>query len=377
MEAVLDQPRATGLPRRRPHWFRRAVLSAASGADWLFGAAALVLDLAVLCAIPVGQLLALGYLLEVTGRVARSGRLADGFVGVRKAARLGSIALGVALCWLPLWFASQFATAAEIIEPGGVVARRWNVVLAVLASAFAIHVTAACCRGGRLRYFASPFNFVWFVRRIAHGGFWAEIRDAVWTTAVGLRLQHYFWLGLRGFVGAILWLAIPCALLGQGHQAAVVGVAGGALLWVVVWYLPVIQSRFARDDRFVAFREWRAARTDFARAPLALSLAITVTLAAAMPLYLLKIEVIPRELVWIEGAVFLVFIAPARLFMGWALARAGRRDAPRHWFWRFAGQVIVLTASAGYVVIVFLSQHVSWAGIASLFQQHAFLLPAP
>ena len=44
-----------------------------------------------------------------------------------------------------------------------------------------------------------------------------------------------------------------------------------------------------------------------------------------MPLYLLKIEVIPRDLVFLEGLVFLLFIFPARLLGG--LGVCSRRAA--------------------------------------------------
>ena len=69
----------------------------ASASDWVFGAVALTLGLSVLAATPVAQFLSFGYLLEAGGRVARSGRLRDGFVGIRKASRLGSIVVGVYL----------------------------------------------------------------------------------------------------------------------------------------------------------------------------------------------------------------------------------------------------------------------------------------
>ncbi|HKB02845.1 MAG TPA: hypothetical protein VKD90_11540, partial [Gemmataceae bacterium] len=55
--------------------------------EWLFGFVSLIGGLAVLAAIPVLQFLSLGYLLEAGGRVARSGRFRDGFIGIRTAAR--------------------------------------------------------------------------------------------------------------------------------------------------------------------------------------------------------------------------------------------------------------------------------------------------
>ena len=96
-----------------------------------------------------------------------------------------------------------------------------------------------------------------------------------------------------------------------------------------------------------------------------------------MPLYLLKIEIIPREAAWLPSLVFIVFIFPARLLTGWALGRAGRRLTPRHWFFRWTGRLPLLPAVAFYVLIVFFSQYTSWNGVWSLYEQHAFLVPAP
>ena len=47
------------------------------------------------------------------------------------------------------------------------------------------------------------------VAGIRRGRMFAEARDAVWDFVVSLRLPQYFWLGLRGFVGALAWLLIP------------------------------------------------------------------------------------------------------------------------------------------------------------------------
>ena len=56
-----------------------------------------------------------------------------------------------------------------------------------------------------------------------------------------------------------------------------------------------------------------------------------VLLLAAIPLYLLKIEMIPREAAWLPSLVFVIFLAPAHVLVGWAYARSLRRDRPRHW----------------------------------------------
>src|SRR4051812_17334046 len=87
-ESAASGPDDRGRPgriRQTLRWVRRAYRVTASATDWVFGAAALTLGLSVLAAVPVAQFLCFGYLLEAGGRVARTGRLRDGFVGVRKA----------------------------------------------------------------------------------------------------------------------------------------------------------------------------------------------------------------------------------------------------------------------------------------------------
>jgi hypothetical protein len=96
-----------------------------------------------------------------------------------------------------------------------------------------------------------------------------------------------------------------------------------------------------------------------------------------VPLYLLKIEMIPRETAWLPSLVFIGFIYPARVLTGWAYGRSLRRDPPRHGFFRWTGRFAMLPIVAAYVLIVFLSQYTAWRGVWSLYEQHAFLIPVP
>jgi hypothetical protein len=325
----------------------------------------------------VGQFLALGYLLEAGGRVARSGRLRDGFIGVRSAARFGGAAMGGLLLWLPLYYLSLQAGAAQIIAPEGRIARQWQTWLAILSALVALHACGALLRGGRLRHFANPLNLPWLVVRGFRGGLLTAARDRLWDTVVSLHLPYYFWLGLRGFVGAFLWLAIPLLLLGLGHRTPLAGIIGGLLLAVVVLYVPFLQIRFARNNRFRAFFQLRQIRRIFRKAPLAFALALWAHLLFALPLYILKIEVIPRDLVFLEGLVFLLFMFPARLLGGWAYSRGVQRTAPRFWLFRWSARFAVVPIVFAYVFVVFLSQHIGWKGVTGLYEQHAFLLPVP
>jgi hypothetical protein len=356
--------------------------------DWIdvFGAVCVIVGLAVLAAIPVFQFLSLGYLLEAGGRVARTGRLRDGFIGVRQAARVGSIVLGVWLMLLPLRLVSSMALSAELIEPGGVVAHRWRLALIILTVVMTVHILIALARGGKLRHFLWPFtNPFWLARRLWQGSWYTEARDGTWAFVTSLRLPYYFWLGLRGFAGAFLWLVVPISLLALGGQLGktnpgagfLVGWAGAFLLMWVLMYVPFLQMRFAAENRFRALFELGEVRAAFRRAPWAFAFSFVLTLALALPLYLLKIEMVPREVAWLPSLFFVVFIFPARLLTGWAYGRAERRATPRHWFFRWTGWLWMPPAVAFYVLVVFFTQYTAWDGVWSLYEQHAFLLPVP
>jgi hypothetical protein len=341
---------------------------------WLFGAASLMVGLAVLAALPVLQFLSLGYLLEAGGRIARTGRIRDGFIGVYRASLLGVIVVGSWLLLLPVRIVAGFAQSAQIIDPSGRAATGWHIGLFALIGAIAlvfvviflaaVFVNAKLHRDGRPR-----------------GGYYAEARDAVWKLVMSLRLPYYFWLGFRGFVGAMAWLVVPITLIALGRLnnpvAPLIGFFGAFVLAIVLLYLPFLQMRLAKTNRLSAVFGLRAVRTDFKRAPWASAFALIITLLFAIPLYLLKIEIVPREAEWLPSLVFIIFIFPARLLTGWALGRAGRRTTPRHWFFRWTGRLPLLPATALYVLIVFFTQYTSWNGVWSLYEQHAFLVPVP
>ncbi len=355
---------------------RRVWNALGRGLEWLLGAAALVLALSLLATYPVLQMLSLGYLLETSGRVARTGRLRDGLVGYRKAARVGSVCLGVWLMLLPLRLVSSLAASARLIEPGCRADRGWSAALWVLTLLVVLHMIGACWRGGKLRHFLVPAPRL-LVRKLRERGAYAQARDAVYDFVVGLRLPYYFWLGLRGFVGGCVWLFVPITLLAAGRRAPPVAFLGALLLIVVLLYLPFLQTRFAAENRFRALFEVGTVRRLFRRAPLAFWLALVVTLAFALPLYLLKIEIIPREAAWLPSLAFVLFILPARLTTGWACGYAARRTADRNWWLRQAARLAMLPVAALYVLLVYFTQFTSWYGIYSLYEQHAFLVPVP
>jgi hypothetical protein len=368
---------ADALPASRP-WLPWRVLAAVGGGwEAFFGVIALIGGLAFLAAVPVIQFLSLGYLLEVSGRVARTGRMRYMFIGVRPAARLGGMALGTYLWLLPLWLVASLARDAELIAPGSDIAQRWQIATRALALFVFLHVAIACARGGKLRWFFWPFNIIWLARQLWRGGYYVRARDAVWDFMMRLRLPYYFWLGLRGFAGAFLWLVLPVTLLALGTRFPALGILGALLLALVLYWLPFLQARFAAGNRLRAFIEIGAVRQAFRRAPWAHAFALAITFLLALPLFLLKIEVTPREALWLPALAFIVFSFPARVLVGWALARANRRSTPRHWFFTWTGRLAMLPIAALYILVLFFSQFLAWYGIGSLYEQHPFLLPVP
>jgi hypothetical protein len=347
-----------------------------STTDWLFGAAALIVGLSLLSTYPLLQMLSLGYLLEASGRIARTGRLRDGFVGMRKASRVGSLVFGAWLVLLPLRFVSNIATSARLIDPDSRATRGWSIALAVLTALAAIHIIGACWRGGRLRHFLWP-RPIRLIKSLLRRGAYSRSRDAVWDFVMSLRLPYYFWLGIRGFVGGLIWLFIPISLLAAGRRAPGVGLLGALVLMWVLLYLPFLQARFAAENRFRAQFEISEIRKLFRRAPILFWLSLFCTLLFAVPLYLLKIEIVPREAAWLPSLLFVVFIYPARLLTGWSCGLALRREKNRNFFVRQAARLAMLPVVALYVFIVFFTQYTSWHGVASLYEQHAFLVPVP
>ena len=361
--------------------FVRFVRGLARFLEWCFGFAALMVGLAVLAAIPVLQFLTLGYLLEAGGRLARTGRFAEAFIGIRVAARLGGIALACWLFLLPVRLLADFAYTAAIVDPTGAQTQLWRVGLLALTVATGLHLGMALALGGKFRHFLSPLNIVWLALRIAEGGHYGRARDAVWDTVAGLRLPYYFWLGLRGFAVGLSWIVLPVSMIALGRidhpVAKVVGFLGGATLIVMLPYVPFLQMRMAERNRFAEGFNWLEVRRTYRRAPWLHALAFVVALLFSVPLYLLKIEAVPSEAAWLPSLLFVAFIYPSKVLVGWALARANRRTEPRGFFWRGTGRMVFWPSAAAYVVVVFFSQFTSWNGVWSLYEHHAFLVPVP
>jgi hypothetical protein len=352
------------------------------GLDWTFGLICLVAGLAIFSVVPLLNFISLGYLLHVSAQVARSGRIRDGFPGVRRASRIGSFVVGALLICIPARILSGLWKDAEIVAPGSTGASLWRIATFLVTAVTLFQILWASLRGGRLHHFLwpAPLRFLAWLKSPDKV---SSLRDKLSVGAAGLRLPFLFWLGARAFAGTFLWLLLPVGILIAAAQqapdsgGALLSFLGGLLLMPVVLYLPFLQVRFALEDRFRALFEIGSIRHHFNRAPLAFWCALLATLLFALPLYLLKIELPPRGIVWLPSLVFVLFIFPARLLTGWAFGRARRQPSPRHGLIQWASRLGLLPVILLYVVIVYLSQYLSWNGTLGLLEQHAFLVPAP
>lgn len=345
----------------------------------MFGFVALIVLLSIVATLPVIQFISLGYLLE-SGRRVATGRIRDGFPGVRLAARLGSIAFCSWLLLQPLRLLRDLQVSAALL--GNEQAQSRLAISFYVASALVLcHVAWATWRGGRVR------NFLWpaprkLLRALRSGTLYARARDGVYETVLRLQAPRLFWLGLGGFLVAFGWLVIPISILVASTRltegpGAVLWMIGSTVLAAALLYLPYAQLNFAMDDQMRAGFDWRRVRGQFKRAPIAFGVAMIATLLLAVPLYLLKAELLPREAAWLPAIVFVLSIWPARVLTGWAIGRAQRREENRHFISRWMSFLVMLPVVVAYVGIVYLTQYVSWYGAWSLYEQHAFMLPVP
>jgi hypothetical protein len=348
----------------------------------VFGIVTLILGLAVVAAIPLVNFIALGYLLEAEGRVARTGRFRDAFPLLPLAPRIGGIVLGVWFWLIPLRFLAWTAADARLIAQGSPADFGWHLALRIAMVVVTIHLCLALARGGRLSCFFRPFkNLFWLRKQWKAGGYWASAEQSVWEFFSQFRRSYYFWKGLKAAAGAMLWLIIPTALFAAANKpnggAAFVSIFGGVLLSIVFAWVPFLQAHYSIDGRFSAFRQLGTIREMYRRAPLCWALAASVTYALSLPLFFATIVLPPQDALWLVTPIFIISIYPARVLTGWAYYQASIRER-RAWFsLRLVTGLLVMPVMVFYTFILFFTQFIGSSGKWVLFQHHALLLPRP
>ncbi len=349
----------------------------------LFGLASLTLLLAVSAAVPLVNFWTLGYLLDVEGRVARSGKIRASFPLLGLAPRFGSIVLGTWLCLLPLRFLSSAAADAQLIDPHGATAGRWQTGSTLVIWLMTAHICFALARGGSLICFIRPIkNVRWLVARWRDHDYWNRAATAIGQFVGGLNARAYYSQGWRGFLGTLGWLFVPSALYVSLRAPSkpgqvVVTLIGGFGLWLTLMWAPLIQARFAAENRLGAFLELRTAREMFRRSPFAWLLAIVLTYLLALPLYLFKALSPPDDAMWFITIIFIVTIFPSKVALGWAYGRSMKRTDRAWWPWRWLCKTLLLVLMAIYVFLLFLTPTIGEHGRRVIFEHHALLLPVP
>lgn len=351
---------------------RQGLFARATGL--VFGLAGLLVGLSILASLPILQLAVLGWLLECEGRLGRGGRLRSALPGLGPAARLGSALLGgliVATPWLVL---RSYAADAALLDPGSPTARTLAVSTLVVGVLTLLHSALALAQGAKLRHFLlPPLSWVWLLGP-GPGALLREARPRARAALAALRPAHYLGLGTMGFLAGFAWLLVPCAVLAAATRAPGLLLLGLPLLALVLPWLLIAQAGLAAEARFGAAFEPGEVRRRIARAPFATLLAVIAVLGPALPLFLLKLEPLPRDARWLPALVFLVALLPGRLVTGWAWARGGR-PGRAHWVLRWPVRALIWPAAGAYVLGLFFNQYFDWQGTAGLFFHHAFLLP--
>ena len=381
-EDAADPADAFALPDLMPRVPRHPLRFISWVVRCLFGIVTLIVLLAVVAAIPIVNFLALGYLFEAEGRVARTGKLRHAIPLLPLAPRIGSVTLGISFWLTIVTLVATSASQAAIIDPGGPAAMRSRIFTMIVSAFTIVHLCLALARGGMLSCFFRPIkNLRWLLAERKRGPLLSRMDDKVELYLRGMRLGHHFWLGLRGFFGALIWLFVPTLLLSVASQTkagpVLVSILGGILLTVVFAWLPFLQARFSEQQRFRAMFELRAVRELFRRAPIVWLLAVIGVFVLALPLHLAKVELPPQDAMWLVTLIFIVMIYPARILTGWAYYRASNKTR-RAWFpLPMTCRMIMLPLLGVYSFLIFFSQAFGEHGKLALFEHHAFLLPAP
>lgn len=298
---------------------------------------------------------------------------------------MGLAAIGLWVASLPVQLIAHWESVATVIDPGSRQASRlWSaaVVMAVVAI---VYLVWAWARGGRLRHYLWP-EPMRFARESWRWRTWRDVPDRLGAFTSSLRLPGRFWMGVRGVAGTLVWL-LPAMVIIVANRQGETGLAGliGGLalvaLGVVLMYLPMLQANFAAENDWRSLFAVRTVRRDFRRAPWAWLLAMGFGLVVfPIPLYLLKIEATPREVMWLPCLALVAMALPARMAFGLALRRARRRGEPvgvwaavSRWAVRFLMPAIV----AIYLTVLTVSQSTSWDGLQTWVRQHAVLIPVP
>lgn len=363
-------------------WINRIWRGLYWGFSGLFGLVSLVIVLAILAAIPIVNLLALGYLLQAEGEVARSGKITRGFPMLHQARFIGGCIMGIFLCLMPLRYLGDFTSDAMLVDPNSGLTRFLRILTSLAAIAIFLHLLGALAAGGRLvRFFRPVKNARTLLSELRSRTFFSDRSVAVSDFFQSLQLRKTFFLGFWGAVGILMWTLIPTGLYAvadapQGPQILIT-LAGGILLTLVCSWVPVLQAGYACEERFSLYTQLQRGRQLFRRTPLLWTLAFLLGYALTIVLYLFKIVAPPQDALWLLTTVFIAIIYPARIYIGWVYSRSCRKMDEPWRVWRWFWSLVSFAICGFYVFMLFFTRNIGANGKLVLFEQPLLLIPSP
>ncbi len=307
--------------------------------------------------------------------------------GLRLAGRLRVFVLLAFLLRLPVALVHNLSYDAQLLLPHSRAAGLWRAAACLLTLLWITHVAWAAMRGGQLRHLLWPAPLR-FMREFFRMQTWQRASENLYGVVEKLHFPRLWFLGLRATCGVLVWIAIPVTLMiigqrSQGFPAALaIGLLGAVGMVLLSLYLPFLQIQLAQRNRLRAMFDVRQVRQNFLCAPWAHAAALWLLCLLCIPLYLLRIEATPAELVWAPSLVFVVVMLPAKLMLGAAIGyAAGRRTtlrrSYRHWSLRWPARIVALASALVYVGSLYVAQLIAGQGALVMYFQHALLVPTP
>ncbi len=399
---------------------------------WVGGFLGVWFLLAWLATIPVIQFLTLGFLVEVTRRVARSGRLGDGLLGSEKGWTICKWMFGIAVTWLPLLIVSRMRYDAWLIDPSSAAYTGWRFWEYVVFGLTVVHWIGVGLTGGQLRHFFWPLLVPWYLatgllkrcltidwvqmvieqtlgaifprtvaayyrsvplsnwfvpavlwRHVRQGTLLSESSDRFWGWAQSLRPRYYFSWGLGAFGGMAIWFGGPALWFLVATRAAnpvpegIFYVLGVIHLFAALQYYPLVHCRYCVTGNWLSYFQWRQAASRYWYSPLRLSLAMALALVLTFPLWLTRIAMIPYDLWWLLSGLYVACLWPVWLTWGWAWHHASTRTRSTTWTWGVSLMPIFWALIAGQLLLTLVSIYTSWQGVFNILLHPTFNVPTP
>lgn len=345
----------------------------------------LLLLLALVSAVPILQLASLGYLLTSAKNLALGKPWRKALPGRRRAGRLGAFVGLAFVLWLPVWLVTDLAYTAQLLQPNSRSASLWRIGAFFISFAWVVHIGWAAMRGARWYQLLWPAP-IRFLKQVWRPSLWSEVSDRLYDWVAELELGKLWWLGARAAIGALLWIAIPVSMMIIGQRAyelpvaPLIGLVGAISMFVVMFYLPFLQIQLAIENRMLGIVNFAAVRRRFRYAPLVHAIALCLLCFLSLPLYLLRIEATPAELLWAPSIVFVLFMLPVKAGLGAAMSVGERRalqERKSHWVWRWLSRALMAASVLIYVGALYFAQLIAGQGALVMYFQHALLVPAP